>query len=256
MLPALRPVACRAASSATKLLRPATSSLISSSSSSERSATRFQPRTQTMSLGTIGQSVRDELKKSEIIPDVIDDFHPSLLLQVSYPSSHQTANLGNTIKPSDAQDTPVIELHSSDAATHGSSYTLVLTDPDAPSREDPKWSEFCHWIATNVPLTAASNSVPAEGNGAQSTSTQTAAKGLKEIVEYSPPAPPPKTGKHRYVLLAFEPANGKSSGNLTTPGDRKQWGTGKVRHGVRQWAEKNNLIPVGANFFYSQNDEQ
>lgn len=22
-----------------------------------------------------------------------------------------------------------------------------MTDPDAPSRKDPKWSEFCHWIA-------------------------------------------------------------------------------------------------------------
>lgn len=25
--------------------------------------------------------------------------------------------------------------------------TIVLTDPDAPSRGDPKWSEVCHWIA-------------------------------------------------------------------------------------------------------------
>jgi len=25
--------------------------------------------------------------------------------------------------------------------------TIILTDPDAPSRKDPKWSEMCHWIA-------------------------------------------------------------------------------------------------------------
>lgn len=24
--------------------------------------------------------------------------------------------------------------------------TLALTDPDAPSRKDPKWGEMCHWI--------------------------------------------------------------------------------------------------------------
>lgn len=24
---------------------------------------------------------------------------------------------------------------------------IALTDPDAPSRDDPKWSEMCHWIA-------------------------------------------------------------------------------------------------------------
>lgn len=23
---------------------------------------------------------------------------------------------------------------------------MVLTDPDAPSRENPEWSEVCHWI--------------------------------------------------------------------------------------------------------------
>lgn len=26
-----------------------------------------------------------------------------------------------------------------------------MTDPDAPKREDPKWSEFCHWIAKVPP---------------------------------------------------------------------------------------------------------
>ena len=29
--------------------------------------------------------------------------------------------------------------------------TIVLTDPDAPSRESPEWSEVCHWIG-KVPL--------------------------------------------------------------------------------------------------------
>jgi hypothetical protein len=24
--------------------------------------------------------------------------------------------------------------------------TLALTDPDAPSKKDPKWGEMCHWI--------------------------------------------------------------------------------------------------------------
>ncbi|KZF23831.1 PEBP-like protein [Xylona heveae TC161] len=220
-----------------------------------------------MSLGTIGQSVRDELKKSSIIDDVIDDFHPSLLLTITYPKSNVSANLGNTIKPSDAQQPPVVELHSSDgsASSHESTYTLVMTDPDAPSREDPKWSEFCHWIITNVPL---SNTNGGAGAGAaKSAEAQESAHGLKEIIEYKGPAPPPKTGKHRYVLLAFEHKHHhhnkgntgggpSSSSHLSAPSERKQWGTGKVRHGARQWAEKNGLVPVGANFFYAQNNEQ
>jgi phosphatidylethanolamine-binding protein (PEBP) family uncharacterized protein len=31
--------------------------------------------------------------------------------------------------------------------------TVVLTDPDAPSRKDPRWSEFCHWIRV-IPTSA------------------------------------------------------------------------------------------------------
>lgn len=50
------------------------------------------------------------------------------------------------MKPSKTKDSPSLrvycpELHSTPGLT------IVLTDPDAPSRDDPKWSEMCHWIA-------------------------------------------------------------------------------------------------------------
>lgn len=32
--------------------------------------------------------------------------------------------------------------------------TLALTDPDAPSRDDPQWSQVCHWLATGIKLTS------------------------------------------------------------------------------------------------------
>ena len=44
--------------------------------------------------------------------------------------------------------------------------------------------------------------------------------------------------------------------NLTGPGERKNWGTGKERHGVRGWAENEGLTVVGANFFISKNKVQ
>ena len=176
---------------------------------------------------------------------MIDDFHPSVLLQVSYPSKHESVSLGNTINPADVQVTPALELHSSGAATSVKSYTLILTDPDAPSRDDPKWSEMCHWIATNVPLTTSSSNDAPDMDGAQSADMQTVAKGLKELVEYMAPSPPPKTGKHRYVFLVLEPADSKTNANPTAPEDRKHWGTGKARHGVREWAKDNGLVPVG-----------
>ena len=66
------------------------------------------------------------------------------------------------------------------------------------------------------------------------------------------PAPPPKTGRHRYVFVLL---HGDAS-SLKAPKERKTWGTGKPRHGVRQWAEEAGLKVVGANFFYAQDKDQ
>jgi len=196
--------------------------------------------------------VRSELKKAEIIPTVIDDFVPSLVLNVSWPSK-RTAELGNTINPDELQDAPYIELEDDTTSDNAHSkpsslkYTIALTDPDAPSRDNPEWSEMCHWIATGATL----------AKSADSDSPKSASKNLKQIMKYKPPGPPPKTGKHRYVFLVFAPANGTTKKlDLTKPSDRQHWGTGKERHGVKDWAEDNGLVPVGANFIYSKNDEQ
>jgi hypothetical protein len=67
-----------------------------------------------------------------------------------------------------------------------------------------------------------------------------------------PPAPPTGTGYHRYVFLLLEGNNL----NLTAPGERRHWGTGKVGHGVRDWARDEGLEVVGANFFYERHKRQ
>ncbi|KAL9080185.1 MAG: hypothetical protein Q9157_001030 [Trypethelium eluteriae] len=187
--------------------------------------------------------VRAILKDAEIIPTVLDDFDPSITIQVSW--GNATAKLGNTISPSELQDAPKIALLSSQASISGGAQTapsnivLALTDPDAPSRSNPKWSEMCHWIAAN--LTLPSSSFPAPGSDANIHQGPG-----DDLVPYKPPGPPPKTGKHRYVFIAFKPANGTSSPlNLTAPSERQHWGTGKQEHGVRDWAGKNGLVPIG-----------
>jgi hypothetical protein len=44
--------------------------------------------------------------------------------------------------------------------------------------------------------------------------------------------------------------------NITAPDDRQHWGFGKKGHGVRDWAEKEGLEVIGANFFYAKNKKQ
>lgn len=188
-------------------------------------------------------SIHDALNSSSVIPDVLDDFEPTHSLSIIYPKSDESVELGNDIPVASVSSRPDFEFHtiSVEDAPPGSSnktFTLVLTDPDAKSRENPQWSEMCHWIVTNLtaPVTSDMNR---------------AKKG--ELVEYLPPTPPPKTGKHRYVFVLLEGEHGQ---DLSPPSERKHWGYGKVRHGVRDWAEENELKVVGANFFYAQNEEQ
>ena len=152
------------------------------------------------------------------------------------------------------QDQPTVKLHdktdSDGCATTNLTYVITLTDPDAPSRDDPKWSEMCHWIATNISLSQKTFStlpIPFLGiDNEDRSATGKKSKTLDEVVEWKPPGPPEKTGKHRYVFLVFAPRNGTTLPlNLSKPKERKHWGTGEERKGVRDWAIENGLVPVG-----------
>lgn len=191
--------------------------------------------------------VRQKLQDAEIIPTVIDDFMPILGLGAEWKSD--SASLGNTLNPADLQSSPSVDLekpeswlHSDNKVASDMTFVLTLTDPDAPSRDNPKWSEFCHWIATGVSLAS---------------SVEASIHHLEDVIEYKPPGPPPKTGKHRYVFLVFVPANGTTDKlHLTKPQDRKHWGSDHTGYGVREWAYENGLVPIAANFIYAQNDKQ
>ena len=169
--------------------------------------------------------------------------------------------LGNTIKPKHVQDQPSITLHdetsSNGYAASNMTYVVTLTDPDAPSRDDPKWSEMCHWIAANITLSENTYSILPVPFLSLEKPDKVSKKGVDEVIEWKPPGPPPKTGKHRYVFLVFAPKNGTTETlHLSKPKERQHWGTGEERGGVRDWAEENGLVPVGANFMYSQNKKQ
>ncbi|EAQ86270.1 hypothetical protein CHGG_07523 [Chaetomium globosum CBS 148.51] len=147
--------------------------------------------------------VRDKLKAAEIIPTVIDDFLPSLGLHATWPSGSR-AQLGNTLAPANLDSEPSIALHDMRAATGPSppnknknknkkktiTYAITLTDPDAPTREDPSWSEFCHWIAAGV-------LEPALCDPRDPGPCAPVLSHLREIVPYKAPAPPRGTGFHR-----------------------------------------------------------
>ena len=79
-----------------------------------------------------------------LIPDVVysagsDEF------EVTYPFGKLES--GTTLTPTATHAEPDVDFSAEDADY----YTLVLTDPDAPSRVDPKYGEYVHWLVTNIP---------------------------------------------------------------------------------------------------------
>jgi phosphatidylethanolamine-binding protein len=86
------------------------------------------------------------LKNADIIDQVIDDFEPKSLIFPYYGKEQRPVALGNKFKQSKTKEKPSLKIYYSHIeSTPG--LTIALTDPDAPSRDDPKWSEMCHWIA-------------------------------------------------------------------------------------------------------------
>jgi len=180
---------------------------------------------------------------------------PLLTLNITWKKT--SADLGNTIKPKKAKKEPVVQFldtvpfssssfssvankNHANLLNSGIQLTIALTDPDAPSRDNPKWSQMCHWIATDVHLT------PSSSSGGFSIDSNKQHQHLTEIMPYKPPGPPPKTGKHRYVFVALAPVNGTTEKlELSVPKERQRWGFGGERAGLREWARENGLGVVG-----------
>ncbi|SCU95219.1 LAMI_0F01552g1_1 [Lachancea mirantina] len=202
----------------------------------------------------VAETATESLKKHMVIPDVIKDqsFKPWGLLAAEYSPSSPIA-MGNTLLVKDTQSKPKVHFtldpQSEFKIRDQDLFTLVLTDPDAPSREDHKWSEYCHFVEADIrlPFEYAHNSTSAVPDF-----VSCELRGGRSIVEYQGPAPPKNTGKHRYVLMLFKQPN--DSSKFTKIADRPNWGYGTAATGIHKMATENHLQLIAANFFYAQAD--
>eukprot|EP01018_Ginkgo_biloba_P019627 Gb_17505 [translate_table: standard] len=161
----------------------------------------------------------EPLAVGRVIGDVLDMFVPSIDLAVTY-SSRQVNN-GCELKPSAVAMPPRVEIGGQE---QGSYYTLVMTDPDAPSPSDPTLREYVHWIVTDIPATTSS----AHG---------------RELVGYEPPRP--TIGIHRFVFVLFKQ---RGSHTVYGPESRQNFNT-------RGFADHNGLgLPVAAVYFNCQKE--
>ncbi|CAD5164590.1 protein MOTHER of FT and TFL1 homolog 1-like isoform X1 [Musa acuminata AAA Group] len=161
----------------------------------------------------------DPLVVGRVIGDVVDLFVPTINMTVSFGSKH--VNNGCDIKPSMAANPPSVYI----SGQQSDLYTLVMTDPDAPSPSDPTMREWLHWMVINMP----GGTDPSRG---------------EEAVPYMGPAP--RVGIHRYVLVLFRQKSRLPG--VASPATRANFNT-------RWFAAQHDLsFPVATVFFNSQKE--
>uniref|UniRef100_A0A7E4W1A0 Phosphatidylethanolamine-binding protein n=1 Tax=Panagrellus redivivus TaxID=6233 RepID=A0A7E4W1A0_PANRE len=173
--------------------------------------------------------VSEAFARHEVVPDVLKKA-PSDLLTVVFDNDLKL-DLGNVLTPTQVKKPPTTIQWTADP---NALYTLVKTDPDAPSRADPIYREWHHWLVVNIP-----------GNNISQGQV---------LSEYIGSGPPPKTGLHRYVYLVYK-QNGKITdtehGHLTNTSadNRGKWS-------IAKFAAKHNLgTPIAGNFFQAEFDD-
>ncbi|EIE26451.1 PEBP-like protein [Coccomyxa subellipsoidea C-169] len=170
----------------------------------------------TASLATlISQEQTEDLTAAKVIPDVISgiDPAPGVALKIQYGDTPITTKGGRLPRPEtlNAPSVQVTDLVGNVLSKldplklqADTKYTLVLSDPDAPSPAMPTSREFLHWIVTNAPfgdITKGEVAVP-----------------------YAPPSPP--AGVHRYVFSLFQQPKGTNL-NVPAPASRARFNTQK-----------------------------
>ncbi|XP_011352256.1 protein D2 isoform X2 [Ooceraea biroi] len=172
-------------------------------------------------------SMAQALETHGVVPDVIEKA-PSALLNVSYPNNIKV-EIGKVLTPTLVKDQPTVQWD----AEANALYTLCMTDPDAPSRENPKFREWHHWLVGNIPGSDVS-------------------KG-EVLSEYVGSGPPQGTGLHRYVFLLY-----KQNNKLTFTEKRltNRSGDNRGKFSIKNFAAKYKLgDPIAANMFQAEYDD-
>ncbi|KAH8306177.1 hypothetical protein KR018_003489 [Drosophila ironensis] len=163
----------------------------------------------------------------DIVPDVVDAV-PAGALEVTYPDG-KAVKQGNELTPTQVKDQPTVIWPVSEG---DNLFTLLMVDPDAPTRQDPKYREIAHWAVVNIKGNDVATGHP--------------------LVAYIGSGPPEGTGLHRYIFLLYR-QKGTIEATSTIPSTVR---AGRLNFNARQFAAKHGLgTPIAANYYQAQYDD-
>ncbi|XP_055356055.1 protein D2-like [Paramacrobiotus metropolitanus] len=169
------------------------------------------------------QDAGKKFEESGLVPDILDS-PPGEALKVSYPSG-VAPEFGNELTPRQVKDQPTVTWNAKD----GELYTLHMSDPDAPNRQNPEVGPINHWLVVNIP-----------GGNIQAGQT---------ITEYRGSRPRQNSGLHRYAFMVF-----RQTGSITV--DNPDLAENRRKFPIRDFAKQHNLgQPIAGNFYVAQFDD-
>lgn len=173
-------------------------------------------------------SINRRMEQHGIVPDVIR-VAPKEECVVVFDKGVQVCR-GNVLTPTQVRYQPEVNW----VYEKGAYYTLCMTDPDAPSRKDPKYREWHHWLVTNIP----ENKVD---------------KGTI-LSEYIGSGPPKDSGKHRYVYLVYKQSKGKMKFDEHVLDNKSANGRNNFK--IAKFAKKYELgDPIAGTFYFAEYDD-
>ncbi|KAF7731638.1 hypothetical protein EC973_008807 [Apophysomyces ossiformis] len=133
----------------------------------------------------------ERVTQMNVIPDLVaPGFEPKVQVNIRFGEKENApVEPGVFVKPEESINVPQINITNFHTDTR--LYTLMLVDPDSPDAENKTYQQHCHWLITNVPLSA----------------TQPDVTGGDVVLDYVPPHPEKGTKYHRYTLVAYEQPN-------------------------------------------------
>ncbi|KAI1464255.1 PEBP-like protein [Daldinia caldariorum] len=190
-----------------------------------------------MSLADHVAALRSSLSSANLVPGpasalIPADFAPTTPLAVSF--GDKAVTLGTFFRAGECKQAPRISFLPEEAekAASSASYLFMLTDPDAPTPDDPKFAFWRHYVVGGL---------KPEGKGGEA----------KTLTEYLGPGPKDDSKPHRYLFLLYREPAGLSLAKEDVGGEEF---VQRRFFKPAEFAEKHGLKLVGVNWMTCAGD--
>jgi len=183
------------------------------------------------------------ITQMNVIPDLLPSIEPVADLRVRLGGADIVP--GVFLEPQQTLEAPeiVAQVFHEDERL----YTLMLVDPDVPDDRIQGYTTYCHWMVTNIPLSATKTSILPSSDSST------------VVLPYIPPHPQQGTKYHRYSFLLFAQSQAQTVSDDLNPSKDELPVTRRIEVDVadveragfkpRDWVRSENLHGVGCHFY-------